>query len=295
MCIAVATGGSVWEYAANSGKALYLALEDNHRRLQSRVNKILAEEIDLFNLKSAVCAKGIHNGLVEQVNRFITANPDTRLIVIDTLEKIRNGKKLDNAYSLDCDDIGRLRKIVDNRGLTLLLVHHNRKMHDDDPLNMISGSTGLTGSTDGNWVLLKERRIGDKARLTIANRDTHEYCFSLSFNRDECRWEKLGEHTEANEPENHDEFTYIIKWLERLLEDGKFSGTAEELFKKLNTLSDGLLEFWELNAQGVSRKLSANSGRLSEHGIGIRHGKNHIGRRIFIWNNTTNDENADPK
>ena len=37
-----------------------------------------------------------------------------------------------------------------------LHIHHLRKLHDDDPMNMISGSTGLSGAADSAFVLQKK-------------------------------------------------------------------------------------------------------------------------------------------
>ena len=48
----------------------------------------------------------------------------------------------------DYQDIGLLKKLADKRHIAILLIHHLRKLHDDDPMNMISGSTGLSGAAD---------------------------------------------------------------------------------------------------------------------------------------------------
>jgi len=37
--------------------------------------------------------------------------------------------------------------------VAILLVHHLRKMHDPDPVNMLSGSTGLSGGVAGNFTI----------------------------------------------------------------------------------------------------------------------------------------------
>ena len=43
-------------------------------------------------------------------------------------------------------------------GLTILaLTHTNKGKHDDD-ISKISGSEGMAGGTDGNWVLTKSKR-----------------------------------------------------------------------------------------------------------------------------------------
>lgn len=84
-----------------------------------------------------------------EIDDFVEQYPATRLIVIDTLERIRNVDNDKSMYSCDYRDMTKLREITNRHNLTLLLVHHTRKMFDPDPLNTLSGSTGLVGAVDG--------------------------------------------------------------------------------------------------------------------------------------------------
>jgi len=118
---------------------------------------------------------GIHDGLLAQIFHFVNQHPSTNLIVIDTLEHIRNGDSDKSMYAYHYNDMNRLREITEKHKLTLLLVHHTRKASDPDPLNTISGSTGLVGAVDGVFVLDKASRTANIARLTIANHDTEGF------------------------------------------------------------------------------------------------------------------------
>ena len=233
LCQAVASGGKLWEFNAIQGCVLYLALEDNYNRLQSRLKQIEAEKLDISRLYLATASFGLEDGLLEQVNNFITVNPETNLIVIDTLEHIRNGEQDKNMYACDYRDMNRLREITNRHSLTLLLIHHTRKMYNPDPLNTISGSTGLIGSVDGVFVLEKTKRTGCDARLTIANRDTEGFCFSLRFDDKKCRWEFIGNNVEC---EDDDSFCTVLD--DFLQKD--WSGTATELCIELNKLDSEL-------------------------------------------------------
>ena len=186
MCVAVSTGSSLWEFNALEGDVLYLALEDTYPRLQSRLEYIGEENADISRLHLATASLGIGDGLIEQVKDFLEQYPTTRLIVIDTLECIRNIDNDKSMYSCDYRDMTKLREITSSHGVTLLLIHHTRKMYDSDPLNTLSGSTGLVGSVDGVWVLEKEKRTGNKGKLTIANRDTEGFCFKVEFDKKDC-------------------------------------------------------------------------------------------------------------
>jgi len=187
LCQAVATGGKLWEFQAEQGDVLYLALEDNYNRLQNRLKQIDAEKMDISRLHMATASFGLQDGLLEQIHSFVAANPSTSLITIDTLEHIRNTEQTSNLYACDYRDMKRLREITGKHPLTLMLIHHTRKMYDPDPLNTISGSTGLVGAVDGVFVLEKAKRTNSEAKLTIANRDTEGFCFDLCFDSETCR------------------------------------------------------------------------------------------------------------
>ena len=232
VCIAIATGGDIWGYKANKGGVLYYALEDNWRRINDRVNHLDTENTDMSNFRVQLSAPGISNGLIEEIDRHMAKYPTTSLIIIDTFEHIRNRDTTKQTlYSADYSDIKALRQVTNRYDLTLLLVHHTRKMNDEnDPINNISGSTGLTGATDGNWVLEKVKRTENHAKLTIDNRDTESFCFDLKFNSDTCHWDYIGNNTGVD---NADEDIALL--VDDFLQ-GEWKGTATELSKKLNAL-----------------------------------------------------------
>ena len=83
----VSMGLSLWGYEVRQGTVLYLALEDNHRRLQERLYRMFGVE-STGNLFFAIGAKQLGGGLEEQLKGFVREHTDTRLIIIDTLQKI---------------------------------------------------------------------------------------------------------------------------------------------------------------------------------------------------------------
>ncbi len=254
LCHAVATGGSLWDFAAGQGDVLYLALEDNHQRLQNRLRQMEAEKLDISRLHMATASFGLQDGLLEQIHNFVAANPGTNLIAIDTLEHIRNGDQSANLYSCDYRDMTRLREITDKHPLTLLLIHHTRKMSDPDPLNTISGSTGLVGAVDGVFVLEKARRTEDGATLTIANRDTEGFCFNLRFDKTTCRWEFIGNATGDGDDEDA-----LICLLDDFLKE-EWRGTATELCAALKQQDAS----FDTGPASLTKKLKAQSGTFKK-------------------------------
>ena len=119
LCRAVATGGRLWDFAATTGDVLYFALEDRHRRIQDRLKKIQAENVNLSRLHTSLTAAGLHNGLLEDIDDFISFYPQTNLVVIDTFEHIRNGGSTENTlYACDYKDMNKLREITNKHKLT---------------------------------------------------------------------------------------------------------------------------------------------------------------------------------
>ena len=189
--------------------------------------------------------------------------PTTKLIVIDTLEHIRNTTHETSMYSHDYNDIKALRPITEDKDITVLLVHHTRKMFDPDPMNMLTGSTGLVGAVDGVWVLEKEKRTTNKGKPTISNRDTKGFSFKVEFDEINCGWINLGNY-EENTTEDDKSFCDIInnfvntKWqgtatkLANSITEVKISATA--ITKKLNKHKDTLLNVYGIRYSYERRK-----------------------------------------
>ena len=180
----VSTGHPIWGYAVNQGSVLYLALEDDHQRLQERMSRMFGVE-GTDDLHFAIWAKSLGSGLQEQLDKFILEHPNTKLVIIDTLQKVREITSEAYSYSGDYDVIGKLKQFADSKGICLLIVHHTRKQPSGDRFEMISGTTGLQGAADGAFVLYKEKRTSNAAVLEVTGRDQQEQ--KLYLVRDEAR------------------------------------------------------------------------------------------------------------
>lgn len=166
----VSTGQKLWQYEVHPGTVLYLALEDDYQRLQERMFRMFGVE-GTDRLHFAVCAKQLNSGLDEQLRQFMKEHPDTKLIIIDTLQKIREMGGDSYSYADDYQIVSRLKQFADSNGICLMIVHHTRKMPASDKFEMISGTTGLLGSADGAFILQKEKRTDDTATLDVVGRD----------------------------------------------------------------------------------------------------------------------------
>ena len=197
LCLCAAQGKPLWTFATRPCEVLYLCLEDSFQRIQSRLFDLTEDAPPTLHF--AVMSQQLHNGLVEQIEQFLKEHPQTRLIVIDTLQRIRTAGNDANPYASDYRDIGVLKALADKHRIAILLVHHLRKMNDDDPMNMISGTTGLSGATDSNFVLRKSKRRENTATLYCTGRDIPYRELALEFDGEDHVWKLLSDDCEQTE------------------------------------------------------------------------------------------------
>ena len=145
-------------------------LEDDYARLQRRLSRMFGVE-ETNNLYFATQAKSVSEGLDQQLEGFIREHPDVRLIIIDTLQKVREIGGDRYSYASDYEIVTKLKTFSDRYGICLLVVHHTRKMEAEDSFDMISGTNGLLGAADGAFIMQKKRRTDSTALLDIVGRD----------------------------------------------------------------------------------------------------------------------------
>lgn len=243
LAICIATGQDFLGNKTEQGDCLYLALEDSYHRLQSRLNLILGDKKAPDNLFISTLSNGLENGLLEQLNDFITLHPNTRLIIIDTLQKVRGNIKFnESAYSNDYKEIGKLKAFADHHNIAILLVHHLRKAKDkDDVFNQISGTNGIAGAADTMMVLSKVNRSSEETMISITGRDV-EYSEKLMIFDKECyRWKMLANQEELKQKQalslyNNDPVVITIKELLKDTPKG-INITSTELLKNIQEIT----------------------------------------------------------
>jgi len=184
----VSTGQTLWEYPVRQGGVLYLALEDDYARLQRRMSRMFGVE-GTDDLHFAIASNQIDAGLTDQLDNFLREHPDTKLVIIDTLQKVRAAMNEAYSYANDYEAIGKLKSFADSRGICLLLVHHTRKQPADDKFDMISGTTGLLGCADGALLLRKEKRTDLNATLDVVGRDQPDQRLHLLRDEETLAWQ----------------------------------------------------------------------------------------------------------
>lgn len=269
ICLKVANGEDVWNLKTEKGTTLYLGLEDSIARIQSRLYDITEDASS--DVHFATVAESIGNGIEEQIYNFYSNHPDTNLIVIDTFQKIRMLSN-DNAYAADYKDIAALKSIADRLKIAILIIHHLRKQKDDDPMNMVSGTTGITGAVDSSYVLDKSKRHGDTATLYCTGRDIEYRELDLNFNKQTKLWnleDDSMEHPEIMLPD------IVGKVYEFIKKEKIFVGTPSELLTELSAYTSE-----ETTPNVLSKKLIQSADELQN--LGINYGaRRSNGRRLI--------------
>ena len=172
-------------------------------------------------------------GGLDDLAIWLDTHPGARLIIIDTLAKVRGQPdRAKGVYQQDYDTITPLKTIADKYTVPLLLIHHQRKEKADDPLDSVSGTGGLTGALD-TVIVLKSDPGSPYGVLYVRGRDVDESEFALQFDKDTGRWTKLGS---AEDFRKSQERKAIIR---ALIDAGKAmspSDVAEALGKKRGTV-----------------------------------------------------------
>ena len=267
----VSKGLPLWGYEVRQGAVLYLALEDDYPRLQGRLYRMFGED-SAADLHLSIYAKQLNSGLEEQLNRFVREHPDTRLIIIDTLQKIREAGAEKYSYADDYKVITSLKHLADGTGICLLLVHHTRKQQADDKFDMISGTNGLMGAADGAFLLQKERRTDSAATLDISGRDLQDQRLYLKRDGERLAWELERRETEPyrEPPDPVLEAVAVLVTAER----PEWSGTATDLAAALEV---------DMKANALAMRLNVRAWRLSyEYHIRYESTRTHAGRSIRL-------------
>ena len=266
----VAMGIPLWDYPVRKGTVLYLALEDNYARLQRRLSGMFGIEC-ADNLYFATQAKTLNEGLDRQLEGFLKERKDARLIIIDTLQKVREVGGDRYSYSSDYEIVTKLKSFSDKYGICLLVVHHTRKLESEDSFDMISGTNGLLGAADGAFIMHKKKRTDNEAVMDIVGRDQPDQELTIEFDRERCVWKFKKAETELwKQPPNP-----LLEAINVFLTDRQaWEGTATELVNQLPDM--------QLQANVLSRRLNTvNSQLLNDYGIFYDNKRGHE-RKIIL-------------
>ena len=226
MCLQISKGEPVWGLPTRKTDVVYLALEDREWRVQQRMQDLTDTPPE--NLHFGFSCGQLGAELESQIEDVLKDYPSTGLLFIDTLQMVRDNVSAKvNAYAQDYKDLSSLKKIADNHGICIFVVHHTRKERDGGNIfNDMTGSTGIMGVADTGMILRKEDRFGDNATLCITGRDVEEK--KLKMQMCGVKWE-ITEELSADDLRKERIPDFVFKVVDFLFEHRQFEGTVTEL------------------------------------------------------------------
>jgi hypothetical protein len=269
----IANGIPLWGREVWQGEVLYLALEDQFSRLQSRLYQMVGCNVtkDFYLVTEADSLK---DGLLSQLQLFVNVHPRVNCIIIDTLQKVREFSNNCFSYSSDYEVICQLKAFADRNNLCVLMVHHTRKMESDDDFATISGTNGLFGAADGCLLLKKENRSERDAQLSVVGRDVPDQTLSLRQREDTCVWSLVSEEKATFSPKPDPLLLEIATLVNP--ENPYWSGSPTALCEALKTVEE--------SPRHITRRLNVMTDRLyHDYNIFYESKRNHKDGRYLTF------------
>ena len=229
MCLAVSSGRPFLGRRTLPCEVAYFPLEDQKERLKRRLLDL--GEVPTPALHICTERRSLEQGFLKELQETLQEHPEIRMVVIDTLQKIRedgSGISTANQYSKEDAEISKLKTFADNHGIAVVCVHHLRKKPDKrDPVNEILGSAAMSSVPDQILRLEKERRQ-THGELSSVGRDSPQWKMVLEF--DDRRWHLIREETEDEIAK--EEIPEVLYRIAELVKGcGEWTGTATQLLE----------------------------------------------------------------
>lgn len=280
LCWCVSEGVPFLGLQTHRSAVLYLALEDTPERLQGRLAAMFGTDWGGANFHLKFREDTCGSELVESLHEFLFFNPNTRLIVIDTLQRIRENSSSSYSYAADYDEIKPFKEFTDIHNVALLLVHHTRKNTEStNALDQISGTNGLLGAADGGFILYRK---DGQVLLEQTGRDLPSQRYVLRFDTAACLWNLL---RCENEPfqEKPDPLLDIV---DRII-GTSWRGSATEFLELIRQIDPET----KLQPNTLTRHLNALTKRLMEEkGIAYWNSRRSEQRQIRFLRKTDDDD-----
>ena len=192
IAISVATGRCLGDVRCNTGQVLFIALEDNERRLQRRLTKLLPSREWPTDLDYATDWPRAGQGGVEAIRRWCEQASNPQLVVVDVPAAFRDPKRAQQSpYEADYEAIKELQDVASEFNIAIIVIHHMRKAAaESDPFDTVSGTLGLSGAADSVMILSRESQC---TTLYARGRDietrggcSHLQCRNLPLDHSRC-------------------------------------------------------------------------------------------------------------
>ena len=178
LALTVASGGEFLGFQAQKHEVLYIDLETSQRSMKNRISMMTADApkgLYLMTPQEVFEFGNIGNGFESQVDYFLESHKGVKLVIVDTYGLIKGSRPSQYVYRQEYGEISHLNSWARKKGFTLVLIHHQNKQDDyANPVQGISGSTGITGGLQAYYILSKRDYTDKMTKLTIGGKEIME-------------------------------------------------------------------------------------------------------------------------
>lgn len=192
LALSVASGGEFLGFQARKSEVLYIDLETSQRSMKNRISMMTDNAprgLYLMTPKEVFEFGNIGNGFESQVDYFLETHKGVKLVIVDTYGLIQGTRTANqNIYRQEYAEISHLNSWARKKGFTLVLIHHQNKQDDySNPVQGISGSTGITGGLQAYYILSKRDYTDKMTKLTVGGKEIMERDIFIQPSSDENR------------------------------------------------------------------------------------------------------------
>lgn len=193
--LAVSSGGIFLNnIQVDQRDVLYLALEDNERRLKDRFSL-------LSRAPGAAVPTGFHYVVgadkwprfdvagLSHLHFWLDAHPAVQLVIVDTWGKAKPISRQKNGYDADVEAASGIQSLAMERNISVLVISHLTKATHDYALDELNATTGLSATADN--ILILKRQEKESAGFLFGTGREIDLDKALSFK--DGHWSLLGE------------------------------------------------------------------------------------------------------
>ena len=272
----VAEGKPFWGFDTVQGDVLYCDLEGTEWRTQERFPAIgrKSKQDCPASLAMTYKAAPVDAGLIEQLAGWISNVKNPRLIILDTLARVKGRvARGEDAYTADTRFMEPLHDLAVDKGVAILAITHTRKANGfvlDDPFDAVIGSTAQYGSSDAGWII-GGKRDDDKKQFTAVGRDFEPVSFEIERSKG-GRWIFNGTVEAVQERNERDEYQHdaVVAFIKEQLPKcgGRWTCTAQEFINEAASVTG---EYLATDATRMSKRLRDLAPQLLKNdGIVVR-------------------------
>ena len=217
----VQNGIDFLDHKTVQGDAIYFGLEDSKRRIKDRVLKLGYSKLKQPQIVLGGDVPYLGFGFEECLENWIKSRENPRLVIIDTLARIkpRQSKSAGTAYDADNLLMNGIQKLAVQNNLTVMFITHLSKASQEYGFDKIQGSVGVQGMTDAMWMLDRGDGINSKASLKGRGRDILDFEYAIQWDDETMSYKFEGNLDVINLNENRAEITKAMKELHQELKE----------------------------------------------------------------------------